>query len=292
MIYDCFIFFNELEILDIRLHTLDAVVDKFIICEATKDHANKPKSLYFEENKQKFKKFKNKIVYIKVTDLPNTNLPWVHVDHQWAAVAKGLKNCELSDTILISDVDEIPKPERIIEWKDRSGKVKIFLQSLSYYYLNCVNYVGGQWQGTRMMKYKYLMKYRMHAAKNLIPDVKIPDGGWHFSFIGDVEKIQKKITTTGHQEFNTEKYKNSENIKLAIAQGKDFLNHGLKFKIVDKSFLPPYVLKNQSKFKNLLIDKLEKETPYYFMKYIFLTLKLQSKLSLRKIKLTLKKALF
>ena len=55
-VYDCFIFYNELDLLEIRLKTLDSVVDHFVLVEATKTHRGKDKPLYFEENKERFKK--------------------------------------------------------------------------------------------------------------------------------------------------------------------------------------------------------------------------------------------
>jgi len=262
MIYDCFIFFNELEVLEIRLNTLYDVVDKFVICESTTTHANKPKPLYYELNKKRFRKFSNKIIHLKVTHSPNTDIPWIIIDHQWSKIAEALKDCRPSDTILLSDVDEIPKPKRIIEWKDRPGKYKAFKQSVSYYYLNCIDYKSKGWRGSRMAKYKDTVRYRLYAGRWTIPDVLIPDGGWHFSYIGGIKRIQQKVAAMGHQEYNNEKFNTPEHIKMSILQGNDFLNQGRKFRVVDKKFLPKYVLNNEDKFKELLIENLPKQSLY------------------------------
>jgi len=71
MIYDCFCFFNELEILELRLNILDSVVDKFVICESTVTHTGQPKKMYFEENKDRFSKFLHKIIHLKISDTPD-----------------------------------------------------------------------------------------------------------------------------------------------------------------------------------------------------------------------------
>lgn len=285
MIYDCFLFYNELEILDIRLNTLSSVVDKFVLCESTVDHANKPKPLYFAENKEKYKKFKDKIIYIKVTDTPKTSVPWITIDHQWNAIAKALKKCKPNDTILFSDVDEIPNPEKILKWKDKyKDKIRMCMQSLSYYYLNCVDYADEVWEGTRILSYKETKKHRMYVNKFLRPDVRISDAGWHFSYMGGLKRIQMKVSSTGHQEFNTDQYKTPENIKLAIAEGRDFLNHGLKFKIVDPSFLPQYVQQNKEKFKDFLIDKFKKESLTYRFEKPILQIKYKLRLIYRKLR--------
>lgn len=70
MIYDCFSFFNELDLLEIRLNTLDKVVDKFILFESTLTHTGNPKPLYYAENKDRFAKFSDRIVHIVVNDFP------------------------------------------------------------------------------------------------------------------------------------------------------------------------------------------------------------------------------
>ena len=115
---DCFMYFDEDLILDIRLNTLEGSVDKFVIVEATKNHAGKDKKLNFKiEN---FSKFKNKINYIVVDDLPlNVKSPkkgW-HENHardqfQRNSIEKGYKECDDEDLIMISDIDEIPDPKK------------------------------------------------------------------------------------------------------------------------------------------------------------------------------------
>lgn len=259
MIYDCIVFFNEVELLKIRLNELNNIVDKVVLVESTVTFTNKPKPLYYLQNKQVFKKFQQKIIHIIVDDSPDVSNPWLIEEHQMSAVVRGLKNCKPSDTILLSDADEMPRGEKVLEWKEKSGKHKVFLQDLCYYYFNlrCVN---EKWRGTRMFKYKDLLTYKnAYIAQYTKPDVEISDGGWHFSYIGGYKKIQQKLASFSHQEYNNDKYNTKENITKAMLQKNDFLKHGLKFKIIDINFLPKYVLENRNKFKNLLTNKTLKE---------------------------------
>ena len=123
MIFDCFTFFNELDLLEIRLHTLKDVVDKFVIAEATRTHTGKPKELVFDKNRSRFAEFKDKIVHVVVDNLlpeeevskDSYNLPWINENRQRNALIKGLSNVDDGDVIIVSDVDEIPRPERIAE---------------------------------------------------------------------------------------------------------------------------------------------------------------------------------
>ena len=91
MVYDCFTFFNELELLELRLHELAGVVDKFVLVEATRTFTNKPKPLYFQENRARFAAFENKLVHVVVADLPDSSDAWVVERFQRNAIGHGLR---------------------------------------------------------------------------------------------------------------------------------------------------------------------------------------------------------
>ena len=116
MVYDCFPFFNELELLELRLNELDGIVDKFVLVEATKTQTGLPKPLYFAENRARFDAFANKIIHIIVDDMPSgdgTRAHWVRERLQRNSIAKGLVNCNPQDIIMVSDVDEIPNVQTL-----------------------------------------------------------------------------------------------------------------------------------------------------------------------------------
>ena len=132
-IIDCFMYFDEDHLLEIRLNTLSDYVEKFVIVEANLDHAGNARSPQF--NIDKFYKFKDKIEYILVKDLPahnnfykkNWGPSWRRENFQRNALSKGYERCDPNDVIMISDLDEIPNPEKISQFKN-NNKYGCFVQ--------------------------------------------------------------------------------------------------------------------------------------------------------------------
>ena len=146
MTYDCFTFFNELDLLEIRLNVLKDVVDRFVICEAPWTHTGMPKTLIFEANKPRFAEFLDRIVYIVANDPPpmpadftKRQCAWVRENHQRNELARGLANAHADDTILISDLDEIPDPDMVRKVKGLDGVTRFGMRFYNFY-LNFRNY--------------------------------------------------------------------------------------------------------------------------------------------------------
>lgn len=290
MIYDCFTFFNELDLLEIRLNELDKHVDYFVLVEATLTFQGKSKTLYYEENKERFKAFHHKIIHVVVDKYPdniNENA-WVIEKHQRNCIADGLRNCKTDDVILISDVDEIPRPDKIKTAAAEKG-IKIFRQRMFYYYLNCENAteMGSQaysWNGTIMMRYSEmkepLQNYRemsMLMLNTFTPRLVrriywrlrlfymyrlrgkkvhfVKDGGWHFSYLGGVQMIIRKLEAFSHVEYNKPEYKNPERIEQAIANGEDIFGRGFRYRFVniDNSW-PLYIQNNKERFVKFIAE--------------------------------------
>src|SRR5947208_2297917 len=115
MIYDCFTFFNELDLLEIRLNVLTEIVDRFVLVEAHQTHQGEHKPLYFAENRARFHRYNDKIIHVVVDGFPPDAVsPWDRENHQRNCIARGLAGARLGDTVLISDADEIPRPELIV----------------------------------------------------------------------------------------------------------------------------------------------------------------------------------
>ena len=217
---DCFMYFDEDLVLDIRLNTLGEKVNKFIIVEATKDHAGKDKKLNFKIGD--FSKFKEKIHYIVVDDLPiNVQSPkkgW-HENHsrdqfQRNAIERGFMNLDDNDLIMISDIDEIPNPKKIEEFNIKN-KIGCFLQKNFQSKLNLLNVSDGDWSGTKICQKKHLkspqwLRNLKVKKKSILGIFKnniqiINNGGWHFSFLKEPESIRNKIISYSHQEYNIKK---------------------------------------------------------------------------------------
>ena len=103
MVYDCFQFFNELDILQMRMNVMNDIVDKFVISESTVTFSGDPKKLYYAENKKRFAQFEDKIIHNVVDDTPMDCTPFVRDSHQKCAVARGLKDAKPDDIVIFSD---------------------------------------------------------------------------------------------------------------------------------------------------------------------------------------------
>ena len=133
-IFDCFPFFNELEILELRFMELYDTVDYFVIVEANKSHNGTPKEFIFENNKSRYEKWLDKVIYVKVEDMPEYNPDYVFALEyfQRQQIMRGLEGkAQEGDKILVSDCDEIPKVEKIKE-NLNSKEWLVFSQELFY----------------------------------------------------------------------------------------------------------------------------------------------------------------
>ena len=267
-IYDCFQYFNEENVLDLRLNILDEFVDFFVIVESTTDHQGNDKKLNF--NIEKFNKFKKKIIYVVVEDTLN-NIKKSHIGqnslverHQRNSIMKGLKNCNDDDLVIISDVDEIPDLNKL-NLLDTKSRYAVFCQKKFDYKLNLLNETEGDWFGSKIclkknlrspqwlrnLKFKQYPFWRIDKPRNL---QIIENGGWHFAYLQNPENISKKIRSFAHGEFNNENFANQKNIQEKIKMEKDIFDRKISFKKVkiDTSF-PKYIVENKEKFKDWII---------------------------------------
>ena len=161
MIYDCFMFFNELEVLDIRLHELGSCVDKFVLVESTKTHRGNNKPLHFNDNKWMFKEYLDRIIHIIVEDLPELRNSWHQSqppgwnieNFQRNCITRGLVECNDNDVIVISDIDEIPRASIVRGMKKIPyGVFYTFELRLHCYFLNTY-FEDKVWNGTCAMSF-------------------------------------------------------------------------------------------------------------------------------------------
>ena len=228
-IIDCFMFFDEEMLLDLRLNTLNKFVDKFVIVESSYTHSGKDKKLIFDINK--YSKFKDKIHYIVLKDPPagieeaNSNDDEGEVSRkeilnalkrenlQRDMILDGLKDADKNDWIIISDLDEIPNLENL-NFSNIKNKIIFFKQKVFYYKLNLelktLRWIGSkacrkkdlkspQW--LRNIKDKIYSKWRLDilfSEKKYSDIYFIENGGWHFSFVKKPEDIEKKLKSYLH----------------------------------------------------------------------------------------------
>ena len=118
-IFDCFSYWDEDLLLDLRLNVLNDLVDFFVIIEGNKTWQNNPKEFRFDINK--YNKFKEKIIYVKVEDLPDGDNPYLRENFQRNCISRGLKKSMEEDLIIISDLDEVPNPQGIVKFNKKTS---------------------------------------------------------------------------------------------------------------------------------------------------------------------------
>ena len=228
-IFDCFMYFDEDNVLDLRLNILDKYVDYFVIVESVFTHRGDKRKLRFNLNK--YEKFKNKIIYLTYDKEPENISEILNEDSkderskkyifnaiyrengQRNFIINGLKNANDEDMILISDVDEIPNLENI-QLNRIIQKIILFRQDMFYYKFN-LKLPGLIWTGTKACKKKYLSSpqwlrnikdkkfpiYRIDTlfSKSKYMNIKfIDNGGWHFSNIKTAADIEHKLKSYLH----------------------------------------------------------------------------------------------
>ena len=284
MTYDCFTFFNELDLLEIRLNTLNDVVDRFVIAEATRTYRGHPKELLFEKNRDRFAAFADKIDYIVVDDLLPTEeidrnpyeLAWVNESRQRNALKRGLAMAQAQDVFLLSDLDEIPRPEAVARLEDLlQDETKGVRPEMAeyYYYLNFKNYTAPTLKkGTfaaRCSIFEDEAYLSLPSCGRFMPEQEnrgsviqrlrsmpdgcalcLPNAGWHFSYLGGIEAIEKKLKSFSHSEYSAIP---RSVLEECIRRGRDPFGRGERYFAdpIDETF-PKYIRENQEKFASLI----------------------------------------
>jgi beta-1,4-mannosyl-glycoprotein beta-1,4-N-acetylglucosaminyltransferase len=192
-IFDCFKFFNEIELLHLRLMELNPVVDYFVLVESNKTHTGNPKELLFEKNKEIFKEYLHKIIHVKVEDLPTYSPDniWIPENYQRNCIMRGLvDHASEGDKIIVSDLDEIPNTDLIVSNIENNEWVT-FKQNLYYYYVNCKQ--NCLWDGPIMANYGTFQSPQQLRNTGRSGYNSKFHGGWHYSFMGGPDRVRYKV---------------------------------------------------------------------------------------------------
>ena len=293
-IYDCFMYFDEDIVLDVRLNFLNEFVDQFVIIESEYNHRGEKRVPLFKIDK--FKKYKDKIKYILINDIP----PGIEIinkededvyrksifnaskreSYQRNQILKGLTEANEEDWIIISDLDEIPNLSKI-NLQNTKDKLIFFNQHMMYYKFNLKlnDYI---WVGSKACKMKNLQ------SPQWIRDIKnknygwwridiffsnrkynnilfVEEGGWHFSYLKNPKGIEKKLKSYLHHidydlnpvgvEGIEKMINNKRTIYNIKADQKENKFDGInKLSKININLLPSYILENKDKFKDWIDD--------------------------------------
>lgn len=280
MIFDCFPFFNELEVLNIRLELLYDHVDYFILSECDYTFSGLKKPFYFEENKEKYSKYLDKIIHVKNTN--TDKIDNLHNDYSgkkriiyqniidrlekmkktsetdfgkphWCRdylhkelTMLGMDICNPNDIIFFGDLDEIPNPESI----KIDGGSYLLNQSNMQYYLNKRN-ITQPWHGTYITKFENILENScMFTREKRFSFEIIKNAGWHLTFMGGESKVSEKINSYGHQEYNIKPV--HDQIPYRMSKNLDIL--GRNIEIVDVNF--------ESTYPEKIVQLIKEKYPY------------------------------
>ena len=266
MIYDCFSYWDEDLLLDLRLNILNKIVDYFVIVEGNKTWQNNSKELRFDI--KKFQKFKDKIIYVPVTDLPDGDDPYLRENYQRNSISRGINNAKDDDIILISDLDEIPNP-KVINNFNHKMRYASFKQMHFYYKFNLQSKNNPFWNGTRICVKKYLkspqwlrnLKFKKRPFWRIDKfrlNNLIENGGWHFCNLKTPDNLlykYKNLCETNDpinfKEKIDERFLNINEIEKRIIKGEDIIGRDDSFnKIPLDSLFPSYLIENKDKYKD------------------------------------------
>lgn len=252
-ILDCFIFYNELDLLNYRFNILNDIIDYFIIVESTHTFIGKEKKLFFNDNKHLFEKFNKKIIHIIVDDFPfkcsdnmlNNSEVWANEFYQRNAIKRYLDytdNLNLNDIIIISDLDEIPDPNTLYNIKNENIIIDINILEMDFYYYNLNTKIIQSWNLCKILSYKKYKELNISCSDIRILNCStILNGGWHLSYFGNADFIKNKIQNFSHQEFNNSNFIDLSKIEERVQNFSDLFDRQIQIKkinIKDNNYLP------------------------------------------------------
>lgn len=217
-VYDCFTFFNEIDLLKIRFEELYEVVDHFVIVEAEDTFRGNPKPMYFAQNRHHFQKYLDKVIYVHVGK-SHFSSPWDRERYQRNQIQFGLIGCTDEDIILVSDLDEFidarkwphflqaleAHPEQIVGCESRVYRWFLNRQSTD------------PWIGTAVCKYKVFRRCSAEEIRGRRGSgIVIPQSGWHFSNMGGLATYVQKIESFSHDEVDRPEFKEPIRIDTGI----------------------------------------------------------------------------
>jgi len=220
MLIDTFMFYNEFDVLELRLEVLDQYVDRFVLVESEVNHVGDLKELFFQKNKERYAKWLHKITHIIVTaeESPKDENPWSREKYQRECILKGLDSVPSDAIVMVSDVDEIPNL-RIIPFENlphvfNSVHMWMFEYSLDYLF------TGEPWFGTVITTADIFRR----VGPNNLRDNRwkfpyIQHAGWHLSSFGTPEHVCNKMHTFAHAKDGHHAVQTAQTFKYFIEQG-------------------------------------------------------------------------
>lgn len=269
-IYDCFTFYNELDLLELRLEELYNHVDHFVLVEANTTYTSRPKPFYFADNKSRYSKYLDKIIHVQVEDMPGHPDAWVNDRFQRDQIFRGIESADPNDLILVSDLDEIIRPEAIDYMRNSSQSLfalRMTLHNFKFNYMkvNPDRYAVWGMAGRRSFfddikpdAFRQLRFSFMDSPYQFQNDgcEVVEHGGWHFGYMGDKEWLVDKAQSFAHTEVNRPDFIAQIDPEASIAAKTEWnRSSDHRYEIVElDSYFPKTILNNQEKYQKFILD--------------------------------------
>lgn len=223
MIYDCFLFNDELELLALRLEYLFDTVDYFVIVESRQTFSSLAKPLHFQENRQKFEKFESKIIHVVCGDNVSETDAWPNEHYQRNCIKLGLGAASDQDIVIVGDVDEFINVDHIhLRTISRPTIIQLYYH---YYFLNLFSKMYNE--VVLVSPYGFIKEKEIGNRldyQSFVQDIlKAENAGWHFSYLFGyrVDSYINKLKSFSHQEYNNSYYTDPSRISLLLKYGID-----------------------------------------------------------------------
>ena len=277
-VYDLFLLSHELDWLDIRLNTLSPYVDYFVIVEGTNTFTALPKPLVLTDHWNNFTAFHSMMLPFVVEDTVHSTWTWDHEDFIRNALLyetfprmTGDQQANYGDVLVVSDIDEIPKPETLVVLRHCDIPARVTLRSHFYYYAFQWLHRGEQWEHPQATVYR--------GMKGTVSPVHLRNGdegpgwlilrpfmrwwekadlwssAWHCSScFSTIKSMQTKMGRYSHTPLNTEQNRDPETIVARVRNGSDlFGREDMLFdRVVGNVDVPRYILENADRFGYML----------------------------------------
>ena len=267
-VFDCFTFYNEFDILELRLQELWDTVDFFVIAEGNLTHQSNPKPFYLKDNWERFEKYSSKIRHIMLDDMPGDPNTWVNENFQRRELRRGLTDLQPDDLVIVSDCDEIPRPEAIELIKEDTNGYSRYVLGIPLFYFK-LNFLMVQPHSrqrniivTRASEFTDAQREREFTFnRSNLPivdtntnSVIIDHGGWHWTYFGHNDFAANKLKNFAHAE--SKGLADTVDVDYMIANKVGFLgfNYVERFEYVEvDDYFPRVIVENLEKYQDMIV---------------------------------------
>jgi len=269
-IYDCFTFYHELDLLELRLTELYDVVDHFVLVEGRTTYTSRWKPYYFDEHRARFAKWMDKIIHIKVDDMPGHADAWVNDRFQRDQIYRGIVDADPTDLIMVSDLDEIIRPAAVEQMRRSQQSLFALRMPIYNFKFNYMKESPDRYNIWGMAGHRsYFEDIKPDAFRQLRFNFfdhtyqynqdgieVIEHGGWHFGYMGDKDWLLDKAKSFAHTEVNKPEFLEQIDPDASIAAGKSWdRSSGDKYVIVElDSYFPQTLVNNREKYQKFILD--------------------------------------